>query len=132
MKKVTYFLFIHLDEDGIWGEFPDLKGCATVGDDIESLLSNASNALESYIESMIDNNQTLPAPATATELKEQAKNSNVTFVVPIIGCLPDEPARINITSTVSKIEEITRFAKKTGKTRSELMVTATLNYIRKI
>ena len=40
------------------------------------------------------------------------------------------PARINITSTESKIAAITDFAKQIGKTRSEFMVEASLEYIR--
>ena len=54
----------------------------------------------------------------------------VLFIVPVTGYLPDAPVRINITSTEAKIAEITAFAKRTGRTRSELMVAATLDYIR--
>ena len=49
---------------------------------------------------------------------------------PVTGYLSDRPVRINITSTESKIAEITAFAKKVGRTRSELMVDATLEYVR--
>jgi len=73
----------------------------------------------------------LPTPSDAATLKKKADASEepVLLTVPVTGYLHDEPARINITSTTSKIAEITAFAKRIKRTRSELMVNATLDYI---
>lgn len=66
------------------------------------------------------------------KLKRMAAKSDepVEFIAPVSGFLPSRPARINITSTSAKIDEITAFARKIGSSRSELMVNATLDYIR--
>jgi len=135
MDKKTYFMLVHDGGDGkggLWCEFPDLPGCMTDGDDLEDLLKNAADALESWLESVRDHGEALPVPSGAEALKAKAEacEDPVLFVAPVTGYLPDVPARINVTSTAAKIDEITAFAKKTGCTRSELMVRATLDYIR--
>lgn len=130
-KKATYFAFVHQDENGLWCEFPDL-GCATDGDDLNDLLSNAVDCLESYLIGAIEIGKDIPAPSNLEELKNKKREceDEVIFTIPVSGYFPDVPARINVTSTENKIKEITAFAKKIHKTRSELMVDATLEYIR--
>ncbi len=135
MEKRTYCMFVHdggSGDGGLWGEFPDIPGCMTDGDNLEDLMKNAMDALKSMLELMIDHGETLPVPSDAHTLKAKADacEDPVMFVVPVTGYFPDEPVRINITSTTSKIAEITAFAKRIKCTRSELMVNATLDYIR--
>ena len=133
MEKRTYCMFVHKGEKfGFWCEFPDLPGCFSDGEDFEDLMKNASDALETMIEVIVEDGRALPEPSDAEALKAKADacEEPVLFVVPVTGYLPDVPARINVTSTASKIAEITAFAKRVKKTRSELMVEATLDYIR--
>ena len=133
MEKKTYFMLVHDgDGKGLWCEFPDLPGCMTDGDNLDDLMKNAADALESWIAAVCESGGTLPAASGAEVLKSKADASSepVLFVVPVTGYLPDVPARINVTSTAAKIDEITAFAKKVGRTRSDLMVQATLDYIR--
>lgn len=132
MEKKTYFMFVHKEGNGLWGEFPDLPGCMTDGENLEHLMKNAADALESWIASVLDAGDALPESSSAEDLKEQADScaDPVLFAVPVTGYLPSAPARINITSTEAKIAEITAFAKRIKRTRSELMVDATLDYIR--
>ena len=133
MKKINYFMFAHMDDkSGFWCEFPDLPGCMTDGDDFEDLMKNAADALESWLEAWVDGGNALPEPSgpAAVKAKADASDEPVMFVVPVTGYLPDAPVRINITSTEAKIAEITAFAKRVHRTRSELMVNATLEYIR--
>ena len=135
MEKKTYFMLVHDGGDGkggLWCEFPDLPGCMTDGDNLDDLMKNAADALESWIADVRENGGTLPKASSAEDLKVKADmcEDPVLFVAPVTGYLPDVPARINVTSTAAKIDEITAFAKKTGCTRSELMVRATLDYIR--
>ena len=135
MEKRTYFMFVHDGGDGKGGlycEFPDLPGCMTDGDNLEDLMRNAADALESWLDARSELGRPLPAPSDAEALKEKADAcaEPVLFVAPVTGYLPDATARINITSTEAKIAEITAFAKRVRRTRSELMVNATLEYIR--
>ncbi len=132
MNTKTYFMFAHRNTDGWWCEFPDLAGCMTDGETLEDLMRNAADCLAGYIESMTASGQKLPEPSGDDELmnKKAECEEPVAIVAPVTGYLPGIPARINVTSTADKIDEITAFAKKTGRTRSELMVRATLDYIR--
>ena len=134
MEKKTYFMFVHDDGEGkgLWCEFPDLPGCMTDGDNLDDLVKNAADALESWLAAVGESGDVLPDASDAEALKAKADAcaDPVIFVVPVTGYLPDVPARINITSTEAKIAEITAFAKRVKRTRSELMVNATLEYIR--
>jgi len=133
MEKRMFFMLVHgNNKQGFWCEFPDLPGCATDGDDLEDLMKNAVDALESWLEGTVEHGETIPEASDADSLKALADacDEPVAFIVPVTGYLPDAPTRINITSTVSKIAEITAFAKRVKRTRSELMVSATLDYIR--
>ena len=133
MKKMTYFMFVHKgDKFGFWCEFPDLPGCMTDGDDLEDLMKNAADALESWLEAAGERSLPIPEASDAEELKKKADacEESVLFIAQVTGYLPDEPVRINITGSESKIAEITAFAKRTKRSRSELMIDATLDYIR--
>ena len=133
MEKRTYFMFVHKgDVDGYWCDFPDVPGCFSDGDNLEDLMKNASDALESWLDAAPDTGIAIPEPSDADALKAKADSADepVLFVVPVTAYLPSAPVRINITSTEDKIAEITAFAKRTHRTRSELMVAATLAYVR--
>lgn len=135
MQKMTYYMFVHDGGDGkggLWCQFPDLPGCMTDGDDLGDLMKNAVDALESWMDATIDHGEPVPLASDAKSLaaKVAASDEPVLFVVPVTGYIRDAPARINITSTEAKIAEITAFAKRVRRTRSELMVEATLEYIR--
>ncbi len=133
MEKKTYFMFVHDgDGKGLWCEFPDLPGCMTDGENLDALMKNAADALESWLASARESGSALPEASGAEELKKKADDcaEPVLFLAPVTGYLPGAPARINITSTEAKIAEITAFAKRVKRTRSELMVDATLAYIR--
>ena len=131
-NKKTYFMLVHPDENGLWCEFPDLPGCMTDGENLNDLMKNAAECLESYMIGAYAIGKKMPeaSEVDALRAKIEASETPVLFVAPVTGYLPDIPARINVTSTAAKINEITAFAKKTGCTRSELMVQATLDYIR--
>ena len=135
MEKRTYFMFVHDGGDGKGGlccEFPDLPGCMTDGDNLPDLMRNAADALESWLEAKKEHGEALPVPSDVESLKAKADvcEEPVLFIAPVTGYLADNPVRINITSTEAKIAEITAFAKRVKRTRSELMVEATLDYIR--
>ena len=133
MEKKTYFMFVHGGEGkGLWCEFPDLPGCMTDGDNLDDLMKNAADALESWLAAARESGNVLPEASDTEALKAKADEAeeSVLFVVPVTGYLPSATARINITSTEAKIAEITAFAKRVKRTRSELMVNATLEYIR--
>ena len=135
MTKKTYFMFVHdggAGDGGLCCEFPDLPGCLTDGDNLDDLMKNAVDAMESWLDATVEDGGVLPEASDAETLKRKMDECDepVLFIVPVTGYLSDETVRINITAPESKIAEITEFAKRVGRTRSELMVDSTLDYIR--
>src|SRR5436309_10775451 len=53
---------------GIW--FPDLPGCFSAGDDVDSAIRNAEQALALYAEAEAKSGRQLPPPRTLSALKE--------------------------------------------------------------
>ena len=63
----VYPAIIH-EEDGFWIEFPDLPGCQTCGDTLESTIKAAQEALGLYLASLIENHQTIPSPSALSQI----------------------------------------------------------------
>ncbi len=74
----NYPLIIH-EEDGFWGEFPDVEGCNAQGDTIPEILEDAKGALETHILSMLMDGETLNKPSHPKSIKTN-KNSFVTII----------------------------------------------------
>jgi predicted RNase H-like HicB family nuclease len=53
---------------GVW--FPDLPGCFSAGDDVDSALRNAEEALSLYADSLAQDGRPLPAPRLISQLRE--------------------------------------------------------------
>ena len=52
---------------GIW--FPDLPGCFSGGDTLDEALANAPEAVQLYIESMLEDGKAVPTPRSASIIK---------------------------------------------------------------
>ena len=52
---------------GIW--FPDLPGCFSGGDTLEEAMTNAPEAIQLYIESMLEDGKSIPRARSITEIK---------------------------------------------------------------
>lgn len=56
-------------EDGAWVvRIPELPGCATHGDTPEQAFKMAEEAIESYLEALIDTGQEIPVPLSEEKL----------------------------------------------------------------
>jgi len=56
-----YKLVIKEDEDGTYyAEYPDLKGCMSVGESIENVTSSIRDAKTAWLETAIENNIDIP------------------------------------------------------------------------
>ena len=96
-NEKTYFMLVHDGGNGLWGEFPDLPGCMTDGDNLDDLMKNAADALESWMDAAIDRGEALPEASDAKDLKAKADAAGdpVLFVVPVTGYLPGSSQRQN-------------------------------------
>ncbi|MBQ5317356.1 MAG: type II toxin-antitoxin system HicB family antitoxin [Oscillospiraceae bacterium] len=78
--KVIYPAVFHREGDGYWADFPDLEGCQSFGSDIEDTLSNLREALEGYVISLIENNETVPSPSDISDITDLDGGEFVTLV----------------------------------------------------
>lgn len=72
---MTYYVAIIEDAGpdkavGIW--FPDLPGCFSAGDDVDSALRNAEQALAMYADAEAKSGRELPVARTLSALKHDA------------------------------------------------------------
>ncbi len=65
--KIVYPATIEKIDNQFWLEFPDLDGCQTWGDTLEEVLTNAEEALEGYLLSLMENNTPIKK---ASDLKD--------------------------------------------------------------
>jgi len=76
-NKMRYHFKIHKDDDGLWAECLELKGCATQGDTMEELKENMEEALNLYLEEPLDSAAEDPLP------DDKMKESKSVVAVPV-------------------------------------------------
>jgi predicted RNase H-like HicB family nuclease len=58
---IRYTVIIEKEEDGGYHAFcPALPGCHTQGDDLDDALVNIEEAIELYVESLVEDGETVP------------------------------------------------------------------------
>ncbi|MBR0459666.1 MAG: type II toxin-antitoxin system HicB family antitoxin [Victivallales bacterium] len=130
MEKRTYFLAVsQAPEGGYTCRFPDFECVVDQGETLEEAIANARELLYFTVSYMIDHKLHLPTPSEGKFLKEKLQEE-LFCLVPINVYPPAKTERINIAAPGDKIAEITDYAKRSKLSRSELMVNATLAYIR--
>lgn len=71
MKNLEYYLslnypmviFEDTEEGGFVVSFPDLKGCLTCGETIESAVANAKDAKKEWLIASLEDNREIPEPS---------------------------------------------------------------------
>ena len=130
MNKKTYFLAVYENEHGGFnGDFADFECVVDEGDTLEELISNARDLLNFFIADMVKAGEDLPEPSNGRKFKEKLAQEPF-CIVPVTVYPPSKTERINITAAGELLAEITDYAKKSKLSRSELMVQATIKYIR--
>lgn len=67
--NIIYPAVFHKEEKAYWCEFPDLPGCHSTGKDINEVFSNASEALEGYILTILQEGKKLPKESSIEDIK---------------------------------------------------------------
>jgi|WetSurMetagenome_2_1015567.scaffolds.fasta_scaffold05729_4 predicted RNase H-like HicB family nuclease len=61
MKEKIFDIVVHeAEEGGYWGECPALEGCYSQGDSLDELQANMREAIELYIETILNKRKRLP------------------------------------------------------------------------
>ncbi len=77
--KFIYPAKFYKEEDNYWVDFPDLEGCQTYGDTLEETISNASEALEAYLETLLENEIPFEKASPINQLEHDCDFTNYIY-----------------------------------------------------
>ncbi len=99
---------------------PDLPGCFSAGDTLDEAIDNAREAIELWLETVIDDGGAVPEPRTITEHQANPEYAGwVWAVVEVdLAALSDKVERVNITLPARVLRRIDAAARAAGETRS--------------
>lgn len=132
-KGIIYYVAVYPDEKGhfmmTFPDFPDMA--ADYGRNFQDCIISGRDFLNDVICEMVENGESLPEPTDPQHLREKIGSdiNDLLCIVPVTVYPPAKTERINITGKGDVFARINDFAKMHHITRSELMITATLNYI---
>ena len=99
---------------------PDLPGCFSAGDTLDEAIDNAKEAIELWLESVIDDNGLVPEPESVTAHQANPEFAGWVWAVVSIdlAALSDKAERVNITLPARVLRRIDAAAKEAGESRS--------------
>ncbi len=99
---------------------PDLPGCFSAGDTLDEAVDNAREAIEFWLETVIDDGEAVPAPKTISEHQANPEFAGWIWAVVSVdlAALSDKVERVNITLPATVLRRIDAEAKASGETRS--------------
>ncbi len=99
---------------------PDLPGCFSAGDTLDEAMDNAREAIELWLETVIDDGGAVPAPGSISEHQANPEYKGWVWAVVDIDLadLSDKAERINITLPARVLRRIDAAAKASGESRS--------------
>jgi predicted RNase H-like HicB family nuclease len=99
---------------------PDLPGCFSAGDTLDEAIDNAKEAIALWLETALDDDQTIPQPGTVAQHQANPEYTGWLWAVVSVDWteLSDKVERINITLPARVLRRIDRAAKAAGETRS--------------
>lgn len=110
---------------------PDLPGCFSAGDTLDEAIGNAKEAIELWMESVIEDGE--PIPGTAPIAKHQADPEFAGWIWAVVEVdlskLSGKAKRVNITLPERVLTAIDQAATRFGDTRSGLLAKAALEYV---
>ena len=99
---------------------PDLPGCFSAGDTLDEAIDNAREAIELWLETVIDDGGAVPEPQAISAHQANPDYAGwIWAVVPIdLAELSDKAERVNITLPARVLRRIDAAAKAAGESRS--------------
>lgn len=133
-NRLTYLIAVYeLAEGDYYACFPDFpEMAADSGKDFDELVESSKDFLNEMIEYKIEQGEELPYPSRGMVLKAKLdpQEGKPLYFVPLTVYPPGGYEQINVTANGDVIARIVDYAKDHRITRSELMVKATLEYMR--
>jgi len=110
---------------------PDLPGCFSAGDTLDEAIGNAKEAIELWMESVIEDGE--PIPEASSIAKHQANPEFASWIWAVVEVdlskLSGKAKRVNITLPERVLTAIDQAATRFGDTRSGLLAKAALEYV---
>lgn len=99
---------------------PDLPGCFSAGDTLDEAIDNAREAVELWLETVIDDGGTVPEAASVADHQRNPEYAGWIWAVVDIDLarLSDKVERINITLPARVLRRIDAKARAAGESRS--------------
>ena len=99
---------------------PDLPGCFSAGDTLDEAIDNAKEAIELWLESVLDGGEHIPEPRTVAEHQANPEYKGWIWGVVSVDLaeLSDKAERVNITLPARVLRRIDKAAKAAGESRS--------------
>jgi len=99
---------------------PDLPGCFSAGDTLDEAVDNAKEAVELWLETVIDDGGAIPEPHTLTEHQATPEFAGWIWAVVAVDLaqLSDKAERVNVTLPARVLRRIDAAAKAAGESRS--------------
>jgi predicted RNase H-like HicB family nuclease len=107
---------------------PDLPGCYSAGDDLDSAIAGAEEAATAWIDAALDAGEAIPMPSHLDDLRNKPSFSGWVFGVITIdpALLDDSVERVNITLPRRVLLRLDALAKAAGESRSGYVAQLTL------
>jgi len=125
---------IHKDDGTDYGVIvPDFPGCHSWGETIEQALSNTVEAVEAWVESSVENGDTVDfKPSSIEALRGNPDYDNAIWAMVDIDptTFDMKPERVNISLPRFVLAQIDHYAESHRETRSGFLVRAALETIR--
>jgi predicted RNase H-like HicB family nuclease len=107
---------------------PDLPGCFSAGDTLDEALSNASEAIALWIETVLDDGGTVPAPGRLETHRANPEFAGWIWALAEVdpALLSDKAERVNITLPARLLRRIDDYARAHHETRSGFLARAAM------
>ena len=109
------------DETHAFGvSVPDLPGCFSAGDTMDEAIDNAKEAIELWLETVIDDGGAVPEPGSIAKHQSNPEFAGWVWAVVSVDLaeLSDKAERVNITLPSRVLRRIDAAAKAAGESRS--------------
>jgi len=126
---MRYVAFVHKDPDSAYGiSFPDFPGCVSVGDTMDEVIANGTEALGFHVRGMEADGDIIPQPRSLEEIThdveviEELEGASFALV-PLVRDL-GSTTRINVSLDLGLLKAIDDEARSRGQTRSAFIASA--------
>jgi len=112
---------------------PDLPGCFSAGDTLDEAISNAKEAIELWIETVIEDGGSVPEPSPIDRYQADPEFAGWIWAVVEVDLarLSNKMKRVSITLPEEVLKLIDEAAKRAGESRSGFLVRAALKAVQR-